>query len=521
MMNGTPVHMYRDCMLDAGRSGEHWLRSSWIHRGVARRVFAELWFTVRDCGSLEPGAGAPPCRETFGLYFLAAPTDLGLRFRPAQFTKIGILAGRQSFTAGDVRAGRARLNREARSFEPGAPSSSSSSSASSGLYLALRNAGACVALVRARLSYRRCPAHRRGLARFPATVCPPAGLLEVGALCPLHALALGRPRLHCGAQGGWLVAVGRCVCRAGYQESAGACRACHPGYYKELDGDAPCTACPAHSISQSENSTSCPCNGGFYRAQGESANLPCTGTPSAPRNVSVVVLGSKVTLSWLPPLDPGGREDLSYTVGCEMCPREPAHCVRCASSVTSQPAWAGLREPWVSIEGLEAFANYTFRIAARNGVSAMAQEEERGRGGELRIAVEIWESMGAPPAVAAVTVLHREETSLSVAWQPTEGRGQGIMGYEVMYQQQGHEQIYTVKKLTENKVTLTQLRPATVYLLKVRVQTPLGPGDFSPVYQFQTLPPEEKGSPNLIILSCVFGSLTVIVVLAALVWVRH
>ncbi|XP_078064057.1 ephrin type-A receptor 2-like, partial [Mustelus asterias] len=431
MFNGTPSHMFRDCMLNPFIGEEHWLRSSWIHRGEARRVSVELDFTVRDCGSLGRH-GRAPCRETFNLFYLETPRDRGLHFVPAEFTKIGTLAADQSFTEGDVEAGRARLNRELRSFAPG------QRAASAGFYLALQNAGACVALVRLRLSYRRCPPARRGLATFPGTVSPAGTLpLEVTGSCPAASRPLGRPpRLHCGRRGDWLLGLGGCACLGGHQEEAGVCRACPVGFYKNSIGQSRCIECPQHSNTQAEGAGSCPCDQNFYRGSGELLGQPCTSPPTAPQNVSALLLGSKVTLSWRTPLDSGGRADLSYTVSCERCSWDSASCDPCVDDLSAQPAWWGLLDPWLDVEGLQPSSNYTFTVTALNGVSAQAGKAGRERGRSLPVRVTTSEGAGAPPPVTGVTVVHREESSLSVAWQPTEPHGRGIMGYEVMYQQQ-------------------------------------------------------------------------------------
>ncbi|XP_072333682.1 ephrin type-A receptor 2-like [Scyliorhinus torazame] len=517
MVNGTPTHMYRDCMLSPWIADDHWLRSSWIHRGEARLVFVQLEFTVRDCASLGPRGGGP-CRETFNLYYLETAQDRGLRFHPTEFTKIGTLAADQSFTEGDVLAGRARLNRELRTFILRGPGASGQG----GFYLALQNAGACVALVRVRLSYRRCPPTRRGLASFPGTVSGPGSLpLEVLGTCPPSSVPLGRPRLHCGQSGGWLLGLGRCQCQAGHEVEAGACEACSVGFYKESVSQSPCVECPEHSNSQTKGATRCPCDRGFYRARGELPSQPCTRPPSAPWNITTMIVGLKANLSWLPPLDSGGRMDLSYTVSCQQCSWDSELCHPCERLLTAQPGWTRLLHPWVSVEGLEASSNYTFSVAALNGVSPLAKEVEQDSGWSLPVQVLLPQGGQALPPVTGVTILHREESSLSVAWQPTALRGRGIMGYEVMYQQQGRDQIYTVKKLRDNKVTLTELDPGTTYLLKVRVQTSQGPGAYSEAYQLQTLPTKVRQSPFVIITSCILGSITLLALITVYIWVRR
>lgn len=87
--------------------------------------------------------------------------------------------------------------------------------------LAVVDSGACVSLMGVSLFYRRCPATSLYLASYPAT---PSGaeataLVPVSGTCVAHSKTQGGtpPRMHCNAEGEWMVPVGGCVCDEGHE----------------------------------------------------------------------------------------------------------------------------------------------------------------------------------------------------------------------------------------------------------------------------------------------------------------
>ena len=90
---------------------------------------------------------------------------------------------------------------------------------------AFQDAGACVALLGVRVFYTTCPAIQRNLATFPERVTAGA-LAEVEGTCVKDAVVAGQaaPRMYRTAEGGWVVPVGQCHCRAGYQAVGQTCR---------------------------------------------------------------------------------------------------------------------------------------------------------------------------------------------------------------------------------------------------------------------------------------------------------
>ncbi|KAK3513200.1 hypothetical protein QTP70_009757 [Hemibagrus guttatus] len=52
--------------------------------------------------------------------------------------------------------------------------------------------------------------------------------------------------------------------------------ACPPGTFKSMQGTGLCLQCPPNSRSTSEASTICVCRNGYYRADGDLPDMPCT-----------------------------------------------------------------------------------------------------------------------------------------------------------------------------------------------------------------------------------------------------
>lgn len=87
--------------------------------------------------------------------------------------------------------------------------------------LAIVDSGACVSLMGVSIFYRRCQATSLHLASYPATPsgAEPTALVPVTGTCVPNSKAQGGtpPRMHCNAEGEWMVPVGGCVCDEGHE----------------------------------------------------------------------------------------------------------------------------------------------------------------------------------------------------------------------------------------------------------------------------------------------------------------
>ncbi|KAM5272041.1 ephrin type-A receptor 5 isoform 7-T7 [Ctenodactylus gundi] len=216
--NYAPIHTYQVCKV-MEQNQNNWLLTSWISNEGASRIFIELKFTLRDCNSLPGGLGT--CKETFNMYYFESDDENGRSIKENQYIKIDTIAADESFTELDLGDRVMKLNTEVRDVGP---------LRKKGFYLAFQDVGACIALVSVRVYYKKCPSVVRHLAVFPDTItgADSSQLLEVSGSCVNHSVTDEPPKMHCSAEGEWLVPIGKCMCKAGYEEKNGTCQAPSP-----------------------------------------------------------------------------------------------------------------------------------------------------------------------------------------------------------------------------------------------------------------------------------------------------
>uniref|UniRef100_A0A673J359 receptor protein-tyrosine kinase n=1 Tax=Sinocyclocheilus rhinocerous TaxID=307959 RepID=A0A673J359_9TELE len=207
----SPIHTYQVCNV-MSPSQNNWLRTNWIQRDGARRIYIEMKFTLRDCNSMPGVLGT--CKETFNLYYYETDRDVGTSIWESQFSKIDTIAADESFTNVDLGVRRLKLNTEIRGVGP---------LSKRGFYLAFQDIGACIAVVSVRVYYKRCTGMARNLAVFTDVVtgADSSSLVEVRGQCVDHAEERDTPKMYCSAEGEWLVPIGRCV--AGFEEHRDNC----------------------------------------------------------------------------------------------------------------------------------------------------------------------------------------------------------------------------------------------------------------------------------------------------------
>lgn len=129
--------------------------------------------------------------------------------------------------------------------------------------------------------------------------------------------------------------------------------------------------CPGHLLC-STPSTYCCSQSTFTFIPPPSHPVFLPGPPSAPRNLVYSLQQSSLVLEWSAPADAGGRSDLTYSLWCGRCPSEPrGRCEQCGSRVGFVPQQTGLVGRTVTLLNLLPHANYTIRVLALNGVSAL------------------------------------------------------------------------------------------------------------------------------------------------------
>ncbi|XP_035474047.1 ephrin type-A receptor 7 isoform X4 [Scophthalmus maximus] len=471
--NYTPIRTYQVCQVMEPNQN-NWLRTNWIEKGDAQRIFVELKFTLRDCNSLPGVVGT--CKETFNLYYQETDSEVGRSLRENQYVKIDTIAADESFTQGDLGERKMKLNTELRIIGP---------LSRRGFYLAFQDVGACIALVSVKVYYKKCWSIIENLATFPDTVTGSefSSLVEVEGTCVNDAEeeADNSPKMHCSAEGEWLVPIGKCICRAGFHQKGDACEPCGRGFYKSSSQDLQCSRCPAHSFNDREGSWRCDCEDGYYRALSDPPPVACTRPPSAPQNLVYNINQTSVSLEWGPPADTGGRNDVSYRVICRRCSWEPEECVPCGPNVGYSPAQTGLVDTYVTIMDLLAHANYTFEVEAVNGVSDLSRTQR------LFAAVSIATGQAAPSQVSEVIREKVQQRSIQLSWQEPQQPNGVITEYEIKYfEKDQKDRIYSTVRSKSTSATVNNLKPSTAYVFQIRAFTQAGYGTYGPILEITT-----------------------------------
>nr|XP_040126436.1 ephrin type-A receptor 6 isoform X3 [Ictidomys tridecemlineatus] len=376
--HNRPIHTYQVCNVMEPNQN-NWLRTNWISRDAAQKIYVEMKFTLRDCNSIPWVLGT--CKETFNLYYMESDESHAIKFKPSQYIKIDTIAADESFTQMDLGDRILKLNTEIREVGP---------IERKGFYLAFQDIGACIALVSVRVFYKKCPFTVRNLAMFPDTIprVDSSSLVEVRGSCVKSAEERDTPKLYCGADGDWLVPLGRCICSTGYEEIEGSCHACRPGFYKAFAGNTKCSKCPPHSLTYMEATSVCQCEKGYFRAVKDPPSMACT-TPSL---IGMVrkdwASQNSIALSWqAPALSNGAILDYEIKYYEKVYPRiAPAfwHYLRVEEHEQLTYSSTRSKAPSVIITGLKPATKYIFHIRVRTatGYSGYSQKFEFETGDE-------------------------------------------------------------------------------------------------------------------------------------------
>ncbi|XP_041933169.1 ephrin type-A receptor 7-like isoform X2 [Alosa sapidissima] len=472
-----PIRTYQVCnVMEAAQN--NWLQTGWIWRRGGQRIFVELQFTLRDCNSI-PGVAGGTCKETFNLLYAESDWDLGRVAREDRYTKVDTIAADESFTQGDLGERKMKLNTEVREI---------GHLNRKGFHLAFQDVGACVALVSVRVYYKRCRGTVQNLAVFPDTVAEAAfaTLVEVRGACVNNSEVDtdSPPRMHCSAEGEWLVPIGKCSCSAGFEEGHSSCEPCPPGSYKMSSRQQECFPCPANSVAEEEGSVVCLCEEDHFRTPLDSPSAPCTRPPSPPRNLVYTLKQSTLILEWAAPSDTGGRGDLTYSVGCRRCVRMAAalpasasaataatarsggtdtQCEPCGPSVGFVPQQSGLTERTVTVVNLLPNANYTFTVEALNGVSELLPNKR------FYTQVNVSTSVAAPSMVSELRAEKIEQRSVTLVWREPSYPNRSRTEYEIKYyEKEQKDQRYSTVKTAATRVSVSNLKPGTTYVFLIR-----------------------------------------------------
>ncbi|TSR75265.1 Ephrin type-B receptor 5 [Bagarius yarrelli] len=498
---GKLIRTFEVCNVNQNqRLHDNWLATPFLYSHSASRIFVTLHFSVRDCASLR--SPSPTCRETLTLYYRQADSQREVErtwsAEPSSgetkegWMKIDTIAADKSFSRVEpslphqYKPDRMRgINVKTRSFGP---------LTRRGFVLAIVDSGACVSLMGVSIFYRRCPATKLYLASYVATPsgAEPSALVPVTGTCVLYSQPQGgtTPRMHCNAEGEWMVPVGGCTCEAGYQPNpnGSACIACPMGFYKAVSGSISCTECPPNSRTSSEASKVCECRSGFYRAPSDANTSACTSPPSAPVSLSweYESLEGGVSLRWKSPLDLGGRSEVTYGVVCRICPSasqiHPAACSWCGDSVTYTPYKSGLRQSKVTLSNLLTRVTYLIQVQAVNDVSPLSPFPPQFA------SINFTTSQSVPSEVPILHQLNSASDSITLSWPQPDRPNGDILEYQLRYYDKSSDESSATSVFTEtNTVTVDALTPGSIYAFQIRARNERGYGPYSTSLYFSTL----------------------------------
>ncbi|XP_056896986.1 ephrin type-A receptor 2 isoform X1 [Takifugu flavidus] len=509
-LNGSQLYTYSVCNVGE-REQDNWLRTTFIQRRPsASRVFVELKFIVRDCNSFD--SSSLTCKETFNLFTSESDADVGTTFRKGQFKKITTIA------PDEISKNELRINTDTRVVE---------NLSRKGFYLAFQDIGACIALLSVRVYYKTCSATVKSLASFPETIAggENQALREVNGVCVKNSISEEQPRIHCTVDGEWVVPVGQCQCKPGYEEVKDSCQECQAGFFKTEASGEKCKPCPANTQRLNSGALYCPCMEGFYRAPTDLLTGPCSGLPSAPRDLLATHSAGKLLLSWSPPQDTGGRTDITYNIECQRC--EGLVCQSCGEKVHYEPANVGLTDTKVLVSDLDAHLNYTFSVEAQSGVSLFISQAPNVDRPASTSSLTTSLLYTDPPKITTMRLAERTSTSLSLSWDvsPRPRAHSPPIRYELTYCKKDDNldvTTFTVLILDKNSVQIHELAPGTAYLFRVRaLGSDDSSGGSSMEEQFETLIEERSQNNIAVILGAAVGGAAMLLIVVVVLFLRR
>uniref|UniRef100_H2YZE8 receptor protein-tyrosine kinase n=1 Tax=Ciona savignyi TaxID=51511 RepID=H2YZE8_CIOSA len=458
---------------------QNWLRSPFMKLIGRSRIYIELNFSMRECHDLEDTI----CRETFKIYYAIANNgSRNPNLDENTFTTIDTVAAEDHFHP--RKKGGSYINTEVVTVVMPA----SVDISSTGIYIALMDEGACMALISLRVYSIVCPSVTDSLAVFPETLTGQldTSLVKVSGECVEHSRlavphrSLHPPVFHCTSDGKWNVQTGTCYCEAGYEPDGlkQRCQPCPRNSFKSSSGNENCTKCPGTSFTTGLASVTCMCSTGFNISSIDSDCGVCPTLPSAPLKLNVIkstIHPGVVRLKWKKPADLGHCRNISYCAIKATTDHSNSTFGKC-NHVIYHPSQCTSDTPHINVHNLHGRTNYTFTVFAINSITERHYSNSISaiKTGLFTIHQK---AMGKyhPSTVRSLHLVQANYTSVDIEWNPPSYTNGDQVTYRV-----GIEAPHTSYMLVNiTRTRLTSLNSGTSY--KVAVHAINSAGNFDPI----------------------------------------
>lgn len=215
--DGEVLRVYSACSV-ADSSVDNWLRTPFVARHDANRIYVEVKFTMRKCTKFPNPDRLQQCKESFKLLYReeAADTDRDPTYPASSdagwdddtYRHIDVVAANKVFES----VNETEINTETRSVPV-------AGGRGGGIYFAFRDQGACTTLIAVRVYYIICPSTVANLAVFPDTSTGPemTAVVQRTGVCVENAVVEHVPSFLCKGDGSWYFPTGNCRCAAGHE----------------------------------------------------------------------------------------------------------------------------------------------------------------------------------------------------------------------------------------------------------------------------------------------------------------
>ncbi|XP_017659741.1 PREDICTED: phosphatidylinositol phosphatase PTPRQ [Lepidothrix coronata] len=182
----------------------------------------------------------------------------------------------------------------------------------------------------------------------------------------------------------------------------------------------------------------------------------CEQVPSSVQNISYKnISSSSVLLYWDPPANPNGKI-IHYTVyAMELDTKRAFHTTTSNNSLL--------------MTGLKKYTNYRMRVAASTAIGESALSEKN----DVFVRTPEDEPDSPPRNIELINV---SATEINLKWLPPEQPNGLITHYEVLYSDSND---FSIKNASSTSISLSEMKPYTLYNISVRAFTRLGHGNQS------------------------------------------